>query len=255
MKKQTISRLAAGSLLIVLGIASLSCGFMYHINEYYSYMPSGEITLSELREFDAYALKDTFGHTADKYIATGYFLKVQKQGTNKKVPYYFTKYPDGVEGDKDIGDRIKHLHSLLADSSHVFGVGDSVWLTIYYDYREYYEKRVKRNESNWFYSSSYTTQVFKINDESLIELKRQKDLLFKAYPSPAKTEVNVRVDVSSSSPGTVALLNARGQVLEENERNDITVTSQIKLEPYPSGTYYVQVTFKGENFIKKIIKE
>jgi hypothetical protein len=256
MKKQIISRLAVGSLIVAFAALSMSCYTMYFVTDYYSYLPDGEITLSELGQYDAYSLKDTFGHPSDKYVPVYYVLNLQKKGTNKKTRYFYKKSSKALSGSPSPIKSMQHLSSVLSDSSHLFGIGDSIWLTLYYEHRDRYEKRIKNNDVAWW--SIYNilrTHVYKINDESLVELKREKDLRFKVYPSPASSEVNVRLDITKSNPGTIVLLNSRGQVLEENESFDVSQTTKIQLQPYPSGTYYVHVTFKGENFVKKIIVE
>ena len=153
---------------------------------------------------------------------------------------------------------MNHLHSVVTDSISQFAIGDSVWFSFYYEKLDRYEKMKEDKTTNlymWGLVDITRTQVYRIADESLVELKREKDLRFKVYPSPAREFVNVRVDVSKSDPGTVVLFNTRGEILEENESYDVTQATNIQLEPYPSGTYYIQVTFKGENFIKKIIKK
>lgn len=262
MKKQTVSRLVAGLLIMAAGILSISCWSIIIVEDAYTHLPDGEITLSELRKFDPYDLKDTFHHPSDKYVPVWYHMRVKKKNETTTRKFYLNKGKKVVlEGMQDKAS-MNHLRTVLSDSTHLFAIGDSIWLTMYYADREDFERlqrRSKENDANTRYRflryDQFRTQIYKINDESLVELKREKDLRFKVYPSPAVEEVNVRVDVSKSDPGTVVLFNTRGQILAQSETYDVTQETNLKLEPYPSGTYYVQVTFKGENFVKKIIKK
>jgi hypothetical protein len=255
MNKQTISRLAVGLVVLAAGFFSISSWNVYIVKDAYSSLPNGEITLNELLEFDAYDMRDTLGQPSNKYIPTWFVLNLKKKGTIENRVFRYTSKTESIEESFMHKKSIAYLHALLRDSSHLFGIGDSISLTLFFDLKEDYEKRAKVGWSYFAYTNKIRTQIYKINDESLVELKREKDLRFKVYPSPAAEEVKVRVDVSISDPGTVVLLDSRGQILEQNESYDVTQETLIELKPYPSGTYYVQVTFKGENFVKKIIKK
>lgn len=260
MKKQTISRLAVGFLIAAIGFASISwCGITYRIKDHYSYLPSGEITLSELEAYDAFKVRDTFHLPSDKYVPVNFHLALKKKGDT--VWNHFNVWRKVVVS-RAKGYRLKspiapitYLHSICHDSSHLFGLGDSIKLHVYYERREYLRANLEEYPLSPYYrGSAAKTHVYRIADESLVQLKRERERRFQVYPSPTRENVNVRLKLSETNPGTIALLNTRGQILQENESFDVTQPTKFQLEPYPSGTYYIQVTFKGERFIRKIIK-
>jgi|GEM_PF-5119102 len=258
MKKQTISRLAVGLSFVVAGLLSISCYTVYHIPDHYSDLPDGPITKSELEQFDAYEVRDTFGDLSDKYVPTGFYISIKKRNTNEYKRFFYSNSGRDKYVLQAAKNRIAHLHSVLHDSTSHFNIGDTLSVTIYYTEKETYEKWEDEAKTDRFtyylLSRMRVTHRYTIEDESLVELKRERDRRFKVYPSPAIDNVTVRVDVSKSNPGKIVLLDNTGKMLEESESYDVTQPTKIKLNPYPSGTYYVQVTFKGENFFKKIIK-
>ncbi len=70
------------------------------------------------------------------------------------------------------------------------------------------------------------------------------------YPNPAKDFIVINPDFETSSPIKIKLINAAGQVVQEQTVND----SHIRIElNHPKGFYVLQMQFSNETYQEKLI--
>ena len=97
-------------------------------------------------------------------------------------------------------------------------------------------------------SSSLLTNVRNVTKVNPIQLK--------AYPNPAKGQVNVSVNVNKSEKVTFDVINYQGQTLKsvQHDLSPATSSVSLKVSDLPAGNYLISVKGASVSGAAKFIK-
>ena len=161
-----------------------------------------------------------------------------------KVEYFF-----GDESDAGLGN----CHSQAITINPPYNIDSSTFTIpfsqLYLKANDTLSVRVTENNNNcWSQTASIKGLNITVAGPRLSTSNQLNKI--KVYPNPAKGFIVIIPDSETSTPIKIKLINAAGQVVQEQTDND----SHIRIElNHPKGFYVLQMQFSNETYFEKLI--
>jgi hypothetical protein len=93
---------------------------------------------------------------------------------------------------------------------------------------------------------------YEVNTTGINESSNANDFV-SVYPNPVQDFTNIKVNKTDNSPASLQIIDMVGKVVFES--TTVGLNNYINLSKYQSGLYFAKVTYKGNTFTTKLVKE
>lgn len=231
--------------LFLVGLIANSCGFYFVELKGYVDIPNGHITKDEIKSLNfnnVWSLDNQAVPNLEPFEVQIEYRRVTDTSFNH-FDYLTTNNQEIYE---------RHIDSFLS----LLNLQDSVRLTFYLSQGS---NSLPDNDMKEDFFGGYfmfeSTQSHVISSQAVVDLKRNPDgNAIVAYPSPSDNEVSIKFNLKEPRPGHFVLIGPMGKMIEEVDHPNVMHPYTFMLDGLSAGTYYIQATIDGENFMKKFIK-